>query len=378
MRIYFDNASTTPLDPEVVKVMSQVLVEDFGNPSSIHYFGRKSKSIIENARKIVAKEINAAVNEIFFTSSASEANNTILKNAVKDLEVRHIISSPTEHPCVINSLNAIADKQLCKVTYLTVDHQGNIDLSQLEQLLASDSTRKMVSIMHGNNEIGTVVQLNKIGALCRQYDTLFHSDAVQTIGKYAVDVQAAKIDFLSATAHKFHGPKGIGFMYISNDHILSPYVHGGAQERNMRAGTENVVGIAGLAEALRIAEKHRSEVLSHIIDLRQKLKQALDAVFEDIKYNGNQDSDYLHHVLSVSFPPTPKADLLVMNLDIAGIAASSASACSAGIEEDSHVLKAIGHPEERKTIRFSFSKYNTEDEVNYLIEKLQTMTPLKK
>ncbi|MBP6234581.1 MAG: cysteine desulfurase [Saprospiraceae bacterium] len=376
MRIYLDNASTTPMLPEVIDYMTEVMHNDFGNPSSIHQHGRKAKSIIENARKVVAKVINASLGEVFFTSSATEANNMVIKNAVQDLGVQRIISSPTEHHCILHTLDYLTHHHKCEVIYLRVDAYGIIDYQQLEDLLSGTSLKTLVSIMHGNNEIGTMSDTIKIGQLCHKYGALYHCDAVQTIGKYHIDVQASYISFLSGSAHKFHGPKGVGFVFISNENIITPYIHGGAQERNMRAGTENVAGIAGLAKALEIICESTDSNKKKILSLRTLFKDKLLTEFQDITFNGSQEGDFLAHVLSVSFPPGPKADMLVMNLDIAGISASSGSACSAGIEEDSHVLVAIRHPAERKTIRFSFSPFNNEEEILYTVEKLKEMTPV--
>ena len=361
----------------VIDHMVKVSREDFGNPSSIHQHGRKAKSIVENARKLVAKALNASLGEVFFTSSATEANNMILKNAVQDLGIQKIISSPTEHHCVLHSLDYLTLHHKCMVEYIEVDKYGNINYNHLEVLLKNSNAKTMVSVMHGNNEIGTMTDIEKIGMMCKDYQTLFHCDSVQTIGKYSIDVQAAHISFLSGSAHKFHGPKGVGFVYINNKNIISPYIHGGAQERNMRAGTENVTGIAGLAMALELAVQNMDSNRNKIQHLRQVFKQRLEKEFDDIQFNGRQDDLFMSHVLSVSFPPGPKADMLVMNLDIAGISASSGSACSAGIEEDSHVLVAIGHPAERKTIRFSFSALNTDEEIHYTVEKLKSMTSAK-
>lgn len=377
MQIYLDNASTTPMYPEVIDKMVGIMKEEFGNPSSIHKNGRNSKAIIEQSRKTVAKIINSSISELFFTSSATEANNMILKNAVQDLGVNRIISSPTEHHCVLHTLDFLTEHTTCTVEYIKLDDQGRIDISDLENRLKSQNKKTLVSIMHGNNEIGTMADITLIGALCKQHDCLFHCDAVQTIGKHSIDVQKSNIHFLSGSAHKFHGPKGVGLVYINNDYMLSPFILGGAQERNMRAGTENVSGIAGLALALDISNTNKESNRAKILKLRDKLKDALSTIFDDIQFNGAQSEPFLAHVLSVSFPPTPKAELLVFNLDIAGISASSGSACSAGIEEDSHVLLSINHHPERKTIRFSFSHMNTEEEIDYVIEKLKSLTPLK-
>lgn len=371
MKVYFDNASTTPLLPEVISKMTQVMNEDFGNPSSIHSYGRKSRSIIENARKIVAKSLNASIGEVFFTSSATEANNMILKNAVFNLNVKRIISSPTEHHCVLHSLDYLQKNTNVEVVYLKVDNYGNLDLEELSFILSNSNKKTLASLMHGNNEIGTMSDITKIGEICRANNALFHSDTVQTIGKYPINVQLSAISFLSGSAHKFHGPKGVGFVYINNNNIIDPYIHGGAQERNMRAGTENVPGIAGLAVALEYADLNMTKNQQKIHSIRSLFKKLLLTEFKDIQFNGNQDYNNLNHILSVSFPPGPKADVMVINLDIEGISASSGSACSAGIEEDSHVMQAINHPHERKTIRFSFSPFNTEEEVFYTIEKLK-------
>lgn len=373
MRIYFDNAATTPMHPDVIDTMISVMNDEYGNPSSIHRHGRSAKAIVEQARKTVAKTINASIGEIFFTSSATEANNMVLKNAVGDLGVARIISSATEHPCILESCDFIRREYGVDYVLLDVDQYGHINLGQLEELLSESDIKTLVSIMHVNNEIGTMSNINAIGNLCKQYDALYHCDAVQSVGKYDIDVQASNIHFLSGSAHKFHGPKGIGFVMISNDHMLSPFIHGGAQERNMRAGTENVGGIAGLARALQIMYDDRVIVLEHVLDLRNYFKQELNSTGIDIRYNGDQETNFAAHILSVSFPPGPKADMLVMNLDIAGISASSASACSAGIEEDSHVMHAIGHDADRKTIRFSFSRFNTRDEIDFLVDKIRTM-----
>jgi cysteine desulfurase len=373
MRIYLDNASTTPVLPEVIDEMTSILREDFGNPSSIHMHGRKARSIIENARKKVAKILNASVGEIFFTSSATEANNMMLKNAVQDLGIRHIITSPTEHHCVLHSLDYLARNTSCTIDYLTVSPQGKIDMHQLEEKISKADQKTLVSIMFGNNEIGTMHDIQKIGELCRKHQVLFHCDAVQVLGKYPVDVQSLGVHFLSGSAHKFHGPKGIGLAYISSDTMLTPFIHGGAQERNMRAGTENVAGIAGLATALdwsgaKMAENHR-----HILEIKHAFIEALKHKITGVAFNGSEDATTLAHILSVSFPPHPAGDLLVMNLDIAGISASSGSACSSGIETDSHVLQAIGHDSRRRTIRFSFSPFTSLEEIAFASEKIAAL-----
>lgn len=374
-RIYFDNAATTPMLPEVIDVMTEIMMNEFGNPSSIHYHGRKARSVIENARKSVARLLNASVGEIFFTGSATESNNTILKTALESLGVKRFISSPTEHPCVLKSLAFLKKNKGTEVLFLDVDELGNPDLSQLESLLSGNKTTTLVSLMHGNNEIGTISDLQAIADICHRNQAFFHTDTVQTLGKYPIDLNKTRISFLSGSAHKFHGPKGTGFMYINQENTISPYIHGGSQERNMRAGTENVAGIAGLSKALEISCAAMEENRRYILTLRETFKGKLEQTFSDIRFNGNQEGDFLTHVLNVSFPPGPKADMLVHNLDIAGISCSSASACSSGVEEDSHVLQSIGHDPNRKAIRFSFSHLNTLEEVEEAITRMENLTP---
>ncbi|MFZ1705061.1 MAG: cysteine desulfurase family protein [Saprospiraceae bacterium] len=376
-RVYFDNASTTPLHPEVKYWMCSQMNEEFGNPSSIHYHGRKAKSIIEASRKTIATILKASLGEIFFTSSASEANNMILKNAVESFGVKRIITSPTEHPCVLKTLVYLQEKGLIKVEFLPVDSFGRVDIDILENKLLDTKEKTLVSIMHGNNEIGSMIDLGQISSICHQNGALFHCDTVQTLGKYEIDLSKNHLNFMSGSAHKFHGPKGVGFVYIRNTNIISPYIHGGAQERNMRAGTENVLGIGGMALALELSFTSREENKNHILHLRELFKKGLVENFLDIQFNGNQQEDFLAHILNVSFPPGPKADLLLFNLDIAGISCSSASACSSGIESDSHVLQAIQHDPLRKAIRFSFSPLNTQEEVLYALEQLEQFTPLR-
>ncbi len=373
-KIYFDNASTTTLLPEVISKMVDVLQHNYGNPSSIHFFGRKSRSLIEDARKKVAKILNASISEIFFTSSATEANNTILKRSILDLNIRRIISSPTEHHCVLHTLDSIKiEYPYVKVIYLDVDINGKLDYAQLENLLSASEEKTLVSLMYGNNEIGTIHVIEQISALCQKNNALFHCDAVQVIGKYPIDLQKTKFSFLTGTAHKFHGPKGSAFFYMNAGNIIHPFIYGGAQERNMRAGTENVAGIVGLAEALSLASENMDKRRTYVQHLKNTFEQSILALGKDCKLNNPKDTECLYHISSVSFADSPTIDMLMFNLDIAGIAVSSGSACSAGIEEDSHVLKAIGHPYNRKTIRFSFSFFNTMDEVHFVIDKIRSL-----
>ena len=370
MHIYFDNASTTPMYDEVIDAMYDVFRNDFGNPSSIHSFGRKSRSLIEKSRKSVASIINASVGEIFFTSCATEANNWILESCVKSLGVQHIIISAIEHHCVLNKAKQLAKEYKIGLHILDADSRGRIDVDELDGALAALGSNVLVSIMFGNNEIGSIQPIGDIGEICKKHHAYYHCDTVQGIGKYPIDVQQLHVHFLSASAHKFHGPKGIGFAYIRNDAIIPPLLYGGSQERNMRAGTENTAGIVGLAKALEIAHSTMDANRAHYYQLKQAMIQQLSGANKDIKFNGFTDHHSLAHILSISLPPSPKSDLMVMNLDIFGIAVSSGSACTAGIEEDSHVMQAIQHPSERKAIRCSFSAFNTLQEVDIVCQKI--------
>jgi len=374
-RIYFDNAATTPMLPAVIERMTDIMINEFGNPSSIHFHGRKARTIIENSRKIVAHFLNASVGEIFFTGSATESNNTVLKMSAESLGVQRFITSPTEHPSVLQSLYDLEKNKGVEIVTLPVDERGNADLHHLEVLLSNKNITSLVSLMHGNNEIGTLTDIQHVADICDRNGALFHTDTVQTIGKYPIDLSKTRISFLSGSAHKFHGPKGAGFMYINQENSISQFLHGGSQERNMRAGTENVAGIAGLAKALEISCASMEENRQHILALRNDFKAKLESNFLDIRFNGNQDRNFLAHVLNVSFPSGPKADMLVHNLDIAGISCSSASACSSGVEAESHVIRAINHDSNRKAIRFSFSHLNTAGEIDEAIRKMENLTP---
>lgn len=373
-RVYFDNAATTPISEEVVNAMLPVLRGQFGNPSSIHAEGRSVRAVIESARKIVAQAIGASTAEIFFTSGGTESNNMAIKCAVRDLGVQRIISSPTEHHCGLHAIETVEKTNGVEVIWLPVDERGRLDYQALEAALAnSDGKKTLVSLMHANNEIGTMLDLERVSALCQQYGALFHTDSVQTAGHFPIHVQQTPIHFLSGAAHKFHGPKGVGFIYINGDAPIKPFIDGGAQERNMRGGTENVYGIVGLAKALEFATLHMEERTAQILDVRNYMKSRLLEEFEDIQFNGDHDGDCLYTVLSVSFPASPKNELLLLNLDISGVSCSGGSACSSGAEKGSHVLEAIGADPDRKSIRFSFSHYNTREEVDFVVAKLKGM-----
>lgn len=368
MRVYFDNAASTPISPEVLEAMTAVMKENFGNPSSIHAEGRQARAAIETARKTVAKHLGASIGEIFFTSGGTESNNMALKGAVRDLGVKRILTSPTEHHCVLHSLEFL-EKEAVEIVWLNVDAEGRVDYEQLENLLQDRSKRTLVSLMYANNEIGTLLDFERVSERCKTHGALFHSDTVQGVGHFPIDVSKTYVSFMSGAAHKFHGPKGVGFFYMNSGNIIQPYIHGGSQERNMRAGTENIHGIVGLAKALDLACTEMEARRAAIESTRRYLREQLLTHFPGIRFHGDQER-YLYTVLSVSFPPSPKADLILLNLDINGVSASGGSACASGVDVGSHVLTAIGADPERKAIRFSFSHYNTKEEVDYVVAQI--------
>jgi cysteine desulfurase len=370
MKVYLDNAATTPLDPEVMEAMLPVMKGSFGNPSSIHSWGRETKSAIENARKTVAKLLNAAPAEIFFTSGGTEANNTAVFCTVRDMGIKHVISSPLEHHAVLHSLEEIEKEGKIKLSIVEIDSKGRISLSHLEELLKNNE-RSLVSLMHANNEIGNLLPLEEVGDLCEKYNAIFHSDTVQTMAHYKFDLRKLKIHFLTCAAHKFHGPKGVGFLYINSKVKINPFIFGGAQERNMRGGTENVYGIIGLAKAMEIAYRDLEAHQQHISGLKKYMAEKIKSEIPGAEFNGDNLGDALYTVLSVSFPASPNAEMLLFNLDIAGIACSGGSACSSGSSTGSHVLQAIYGETDRPSVRFSFSKNSTKEEVDYAVEKLK-------
>jgi cysteine desulfurase len=371
--VYLDNAATTRIAPEVLEEMMPFLTEHYGNPSSIHKFGSRARVAIEKVRKTVAKYLNSSTSEVFFTGSGTEASNTIIKGAVRDLGVKRIISSAIEHHCVLHSVEAV-QKQGTQVDFVKLDAQGRVDLNDLKRLLAQNIQPTLVSLMHANNEIGTLLNIQEVAELCAEYGAYFHSDTVQTIGYFPFDVQKMKIHFLSGSAHKFHGPKGVGFVYINSEVKLSPFIDGGSQERNMRAGTENVASIVGMGKALELSIEKMEENRQYISGLKKYMLDKLQAEVPGIAFNGDISEEGSNYkVLSVSLPPNDKAELMLFNLDMAGIAASGGSACTSGSEKGSHVLEGIGADPARKAIRFSFSKYTTKDDIDYAVEVLQKL-----
>lgn len=371
MKVYFDNAATTPLDEEVLAAMMPYLKEHFGNPSTQYSYGRDTRAAIEEARKEIAQLINAQASEVIFTSGATESNNMVIKGAVNYLGVERIITSPIEHHCVEYSVVFCRDHLQVETAFVKIDDKGNIDFDDLETLLQSSSKKTLVSLMHANNEIGTLLDAERVGVLCKKYNALFHSDTVQTFAHFPIDVQKMNVDFISGAAHKFHGPKGIGFLYMRKQHKLQAYIHGGGQERGFRAGTENVYGIVGMAAAAKKAYANLENDKAYILGLKNYFIQQLQANFQDIDFNGNIDENSLFTVLNVSFPPSDKAALLLFMLDIDGICCSGGSACGSGASAGSHVISALAKDENRVSIRFSFSKHNTKEEVDYVISKIK-------
>ena len=374
MKAYLDNAATTPLDPGVIQAMLPVMQNSFGNPSSIHAWGRETKTAIENSRKTVARYLNVSPSEIFFTSGGTEANNMAIFCTIRDLGIKHAISSPIEHHAVLHTLQELEREGLIRLSLVKLTDKGHVDLENLEEILKNNE-RSLVSLMHANNEIGNLLPLKKVSTICEKYNAIFHSDTVQTMAHYAFDLQHLGVHFITCAAHKFHGPKGVGFLYINNKVKIQPFIHGGAQERNMRGGTENVYGIIGLAKAMEIAYSNLEEHQNHITGLKQYMAERLQENIPGVLFNGDTMGKSLYTVLSTSFPPSEISEMLLFNLDIAGVACSGGSACSSGTSTGSHVLNALYPGSERPAVRFSFSKYSTREEIDFAIEKLMELFP---
>lgn len=374
MRVYFDNAATTPLDPEVFEAMKPMLLEKFGNPSSIHSHGREARAAIEKARRTIANLLNASPGEIFFTSGGSEADNMAIRSGVRTYGIKNAITDPLEHHAVLHSMDCINKELGVNVDYLNVDGKGNIDLAQLEDLLKNNS-QTLVSVMHANNELGNKNPIEEIGALCKKYDALFHCDTVQTMGHFPHNVRELGIDFLVGSAHKLHGPKGVGFIYVNDDRKIDQLLHGGSQERGMRGGTENVSGIIGMAKAMELAYAKMQEHRDHVTGIKTRMIEKLTSSIDGVEFNGNcADLDNsLYTVLSVSLPESDISEMLLFNLDIAGISASGGSACTSGANAGSHVLEGIDANPNRPTVRFSFSKFSTNEEVDFVVDTLAKM-----
>jgi len=373
MRVYLDNAATTPLDPEVLKQMYTVMESTYGNPSSIHGHGREARTLIERSRKTIANLLHTSPAEIFFTSSGTEADNTAIRCGIIDHHIKHAITSHLEHHAVIHTMEALEKAGVIKLSFVDVDEKGNIDYDHLETLM-KDNSRSFVSLMHANNEIGTLSDMERVGDLCEAYNAIYHCDTVQTMGHYRHDLSKLKTHFLVCAGHKLHGPKGVGFLNVNHRIKIKPLIYGGAQERNMRGGTENIYGIVGLAKALEIAYAEMDQHQQYIQGLKSYMMAQLIEKVPGISFNGETDpAKSLYTVLNVSFPEMEMADMLLFNLDIAGISASGGSACSSGTDIGSHVLGAIGANPSRPSVRFSFSKYTTKEEIDYTVAKVREL-----
>ncbi|MDH7446843.1 cysteine desulfurase family protein [Aquimarina sp. 2201CG14-23] len=375
-KVYFDSAATTQLRPEVIDRMITVLREDYGNPSSTHGFGRSAKNHIEQARKNIAKYLGVKASEIIFTSGGTEADNLALNSAVRDLGVKHIITSKIEHHAVLHTVQEIQANTDISVSYVNIQSNGSIDYGHLEDLLKNSSEKTLVSLMHVNNEVGTILNIQKVGSFCKQYEALFHSDMVQSIGHLDVNLNELDVDFTAVSAHKFHGPKGVGFAYIRKNSGLKPLIYGGEQERGYRGGTEGVHNIVGMDEALRLSYEHMDEEKAYISNLKQYFVDQLKENIEGVKFNANccdlEHSTYT--LINVCLPISQeKAGILLFQLDIKGIACSKGSACQSGSGKGSHVLTEILSEEDmlKPSVRFSFSKFNTKEEVDYVVSVLK-------
>ena len=371
-RIYFDNAATTPIDPEVVKTMLPYLTEHFGNPSSIYSYGRESRMAIEKSRKSVAKILQAQPSEIFFTSGGTESSNTAIFASVRELQCKRIITSPIEHHATLHTCNHLAQLGEAELVMVNILPNGHVDLNDLEVKLKESDKKTLVTLMHANNEIGNITDIEKVGILCQKYQAVFHTDTVQTVGHFPINLSELHIDFITGAGHKFHGPKGVGILYINGRNKIHPLLHGGGQERNMRAGTENVYGIIGFAKALEIASENQEKEKEYILSLKQYLKHRISTEITGVVFNGDPDGESLYTLLNVGFPHTDKTEMLLFNLDIRNICASGGSACSSGANQGSHVINAL-NKEPQSTIRFSFSKYNTIEEIDSLVVHLKEL-----
>jgi cysteine desulfurase len=374
MRVYLDNAATTPLSIDVFKAMEPYFFENFGNPSSTHYHGRQAKTILENSRSTIADLLNTDPDHIIFTSGGTEADNTAILAGIRSNGIKVAITTAFEHHAVLNTLKTLERDKEITLVYLEHDQDGNLSLPHLERLLSSNE-KVFVSVMHGNNEVGNLNDIEEIGSVCRKYGAVFHSDTVQTMGQYHYDTQKLNADFLVGSAHKFHGPKGVGFLYKKSLTSLRPFINGGSQERGQRSGTENITGIVGLAKALELAYLNRDNYQLHITGLKQRMIDRLSARIPDIRFNGNsaKTDQSLSTVLSLSVPEPENGLSPLIYLDQQNICASGGSACSSRSATGSHVLKALGDTFERSTIRFSFSRYNTSEEIDYAAEKLASL-----
>ena len=372
-RIYFDNAATTALDKEVLDTMLPYMTTHFGNPSSIYSYGRESRMAIETARKSVAKILNAHPGEIFFTSGGTESDNMAITAAIYDLGCKHIITSAIEHHAVLHAVGHLDKKDIVTSSFVKLLPDGHIDLNDLEEQLAAHTERCFVSLMHANNEIGNMLDIYEAGEICKKYNAIFHSDTVQTVGHYKIDLRSKPVHFATGAGHKFHGPKGVGILYINDNIKINPVIFGGGQERNMRAGTENLYGIVGFAKALELAEATMEKDSVYIQSLKNYMIEQLQKNIHGVRFNGDYAGKSLYTVLNAAFPKTEKSEMLLFSLDMQGICVSGGSACSSGADVGSHVIRAISNNPNLVPVRFSFSKHNTTEEVDAVVAKLKEL-----
>jgi cysteine desulfurase len=372
-RIYFDNAATTALDPAVLEAMMPYLTEKYGNPSSIYSYGRESRLAIENARKSVAKILGAHPAEIFFTSGGTEASNTAICAAVRDLDCHHIITSAIEHHATLHTVEYLHKTGEAALSYVKLLPDGHVDMEHLEQLLAQSEEKCLVTLMHANNEIGNMLDIDAVGELCKLYGAIFHSDTVQTVGHFPFELRNTPVHFITGAGHKFHGPKGVGMLYINENVKIQPFIHGGSQERNMRAGTENLYGIVGFAKALELATENYEADSAYIHTHKVYMMEQLKKHIKGVHFNGDPVGHSLYTVLNVSFPKTEKSEMILFNLDINNICASGGSACTSGADAGSHVIRAVNNNPNQVAVRFSFCKHNTKEEVDAVVAKLKEL-----
>lgn len=375
-KVYLDNAATTQMREQVIEKMTRVMKEFYGNPSSVHSYGRSSKSLIENARKTVAGFLKVSASEIIFTSGGTEADNLVLNSAVRDLGVTRIITSRIEHHAVLYTLDQLRACYKIEVVYVHLDKNASVDLNHLEELLKASDEKTLVSLMHINNEIGNLLDIKTVGAMCRSYNALFHSDTVQSVGHYELDLNEIPVDFIAASAHKFHGPKGVGFAFVRKHSGLKPLIFGGEQERGHRAGTESVHNIVGLETAMKLAYENLPEEREYISSIKNYFIRQLEGNIPGVKFNGTckDPGKSTYTLINVCLPVSQeKAQLLLFQLDLKGIACSRGSACQSGSDKGSHVLGAFLSEEDlnKPSLRFSFSSYNTMEEIDYVVNLLK-------
>lgn len=378
MRVYLDNAATTALDPAVLEAMLPYMTDHYGNPSSTHTHGRQTRAAIEQARKKVAELLNVTPSEIFFTSGGTEADNTAIRCSIDSHNIQRVISSQLEHHAVLHTLQELEKQQKIQLDWVEFDEKGSIDFNHLEELLHQPE-RALVSLMHGNNEIGNLTDIQRVGELCAEHNAIFHSDTVQTMAHYPLNLKEIPVHCIAGSAHKFHGPKGVGVLYIAKDHKICPLLHGGSQERSMRGGTENLYGIVGLAKALELSYARLEEHTQHIRGLKQQMVDRLCEEIPEVQFNGLSDDpdNSLYTVLNVSLPPSEDNSMLLFNLDLQQISASGGSACTSGAQSGSHVLKALNCDPQRGAVRFSFSRHNTQNDIDHTVKTVAALYPAK-